>query len=258
MLRECTSDGGRESHSNGSAARDRDSVFSSNHSAESGGNTPAGAESAPMHSGTEESVSNSSTAESVVSAPEAGPSGRAAHELLTFLLVRKYSRLREGRTRGETQRLQEMAMTTIDETVCALGQQARDVQGGVWALLAEAPQDSGKCGVSTPLGTAIREVEKATESNAAIDKSEYRELWLKSDRTELHKLWDPGTFTPVDEVPAGCKVIGCKFVRTWKGNERGEVVKPKSRLVALGYSQTEASTTLKHFHPLPPPRLLNY
>ena len=64
-------------------------------------------------------------------------------------------------------------------------------------------------------------------------------MWLESDQTEPHKLWDAGTFTPVDEVPAGHKVNGCKFVRTWKGNELGEVFKPKSRLVALGYSQTK-------------------
>ena len=51
----------------------------------------------------------------------------------------------------------------------------------------------------------MREVEKAPELNAAIERSEYRELWLESDRTELHKLWDAGTFAPVDEMPAGTR-----------------------------------------------------
>ena len=60
----------------------------------------------------------------------------------------------------------------------------------------------------------MREVEQAPESNAAIEESEYRELWLESGPTELHKLWDAGTFTPVDEVLAGHKVIRCKLVRT--------------------------------------------
>ena len=54
ILRERTSDGGGKFCSNGSAARDRDSVFSTNHSGESRGHTPAGAESVPTHSGTEE------------------------------------------------------------------------------------------------------------------------------------------------------------------------------------------------------------
>ena len=40
LLREYTSVGEREPCSTGSAARDRDSVFSSNHSGESGGHTP--------------------------------------------------------------------------------------------------------------------------------------------------------------------------------------------------------------------------
>ena len=51
----------------------------------------------------------------------------------------------------------------------------------------------------------MREVEKAPELSATIEKSEYRELWLESDRTELQKLWDAGTFTPVDEMPAGTR-----------------------------------------------------
>ena len=189
---ECTSDCGREYCSNGSTARDRNSVFSSNHSGESRGHTPAGAESVPTHSGAEESSSSSSTAESVISAPEADPSGRAAHELRDFLPGQESCPLREGRTRGETRRLQEMAMKAIDEAVCAHCGQARDVQEDAWALIAEAPQDSGKCGVSVPLGTLMRGVEKAAESNAAVEKSECRELWLGSDRKELHKLWDAG------------------------------------------------------------------
>ena len=102
ILRECTSDGGRESYSNGSAARDKDSVFSFNHSGESEGHTPAGAESVTVHFGTEESSSSSSTAESIVIDPRAGPSGRAAYELRDFFSGHDSSRLRERRTRGET------------------------------------------------------------------------------------------------------------------------------------------------------------
>ena len=72
-------------------------------------------------------------------------------------------------------------MAVIDEAVCALDRQARDVQKDDWALLAKAPQYSGKCGISVPLGTLMREVEEAPESNAAIEKSEYRELWMESN-----------------------------------------------------------------------------
>ena len=85
ILRECTNDGGRESCFNGSAVRDRDSVFSSSLIGESGGHTLDVAESVPTDSGAEESSSGSSTAESIVSTPEAGPSWRAAHESRDFL-----------------------------------------------------------------------------------------------------------------------------------------------------------------------------
>ena len=112
-----------------------------------------------------------------------------------------------------------------------------------------------KVGFSVPLGTLIREAEKVPESNAAIEKPEYREMWLKSDRTELHKLWDVSTFTPV-EVPARHKVIGCMFVRTWKGNELGEVVKPQLRLVGLGYSQIEDVNYFETFSSTPSPSFI--
>ena len=54
-------------------------------------------------------------------------------------------------------------------------------------------------------------------------------------------------------MPAGHKVIGCKFLRVWKGNELGEVIKPKSRLVSLGYSQTEDVNYFETFLPTPSP-----
>ena len=54
-------------------------------------------------------------------------------------------------------------------------------------------------------------------------------------------------------MPAGHKGIDCKFVRTWKGNKRGEVVKPQSGLVALVHSQTEDVNCCETFSPTPSP-----
>ena len=42
-------------------------------------------------------------------------------------------------------------------------------------------------------------------------------------------------------------------VRTWKDNELEVVVKPKSRLVALGHSQTEDVNCCEMFSPTPSP-----
>lgn len=36
-------------------------------------------------------------------------------------------------------RLEEVAMAALEEDVCALGQQTRDVHNDSWALLAEVP-----------------------------------------------------------------------------------------------------------------------
>ena len=108
------------------------------------GHTPAGAESVPRTLGPKRAHRVRQDRREYRQAPEAGPSGRAAHDRREFLPDQESSRLREGRTRGDTRRLQEMAMTTSDEAVYAVGQQgqqALDVQEDYWALLAEAPQD---------------------------------------------------------------------------------------------------------------------
>ena len=54
-------------------------------------------------------------------------------------------------------------------------------------------------------------------------------------------------------MPAGHKVIACNFARTRKDNELGEVIKPRSRLVALGYSQTEDVNLFETCSPTPTP-----
>ena len=144
ILRDSTSVGGCESCLNGSAARDRDSVFSSNHSGESGAIPRPVPRACPRTLGPKRAHRVRQDRREYRQAPEAGPSGRAAHDRREFLPDQESSRLREGRTRGDTRRLQEMAMTTSDEAVYAVGQQgqqALDVQEDYWALLAEAPQD---------------------------------------------------------------------------------------------------------------------
>jgi hypothetical protein len=58
---------------------------------------------------------------------------------------------------------------------------------------------------------------------------------------EESKVWE------LVDPPPGCKPIGTKWV--WKNDEgeKGEVVRNKSRLVALGFSQKEAIRILLAF-----------
>ena len=159
MLRECTSDGGRESCSTGSAGTG--TQFQLQPQRRERGSYPCRYRERAHALWNRRELIVSSDAESVVSAPEADPSGREAHELREFFSwARILSTQRGARERRDAMSTQENTMTAIAEAVCALGRQARGVQGDAWALLAEASHDWGKCGASVPrlMGTLMREV----------------------------------------------------------------------------------------------------
>jgi len=53
----------------------------------------------------------------------------------------------------------------------------------------------------------------------------------KIESTESNNTWE------LTDLPAGCKKIGVKWIYKTKLNEKGEIEKYKSRLVAKGYAQ---------------------
>jgi hypothetical protein len=61
------------------------------------------------------------------------------------------------------------------------------------------------------------------------------------ERNQVWELVDP---------PPGCKLIGTKWVWKNKEEEKGEVVRNKSRLVAQGYSQKEGIDYEETFAPV--------
>ena len=63
--------------------------------------------------------------------------------------------------------------------------------------------------------------------------------WAEAIAEEEKSLADNGTFTPVD-VPAGTKLLDCKWVFKRKRDQTGAVVRYKVRLVAKGFRQLEA------------------
>jgi hypothetical protein len=67
----------------------------------------------------------------------------------------------------------------------------------------------------------------------------------KLDNFERHQVWE------LVDPPAGCKLIGTKWVWKNKEGEKGEVVRNKSRLVAQGFSQKEGIDYEETFAPVP-------
>ena len=67
-------------------------------------------------------------------------------------------------------------------------------------------------------------------------KSEYREEFMLAEKIELKTIRDHGTIKFVPEKPNSHK-LKTRMVYDIKSDEKGEVVKFKARLVALGYDQ---------------------
>lgn len=70
-----------------------------------------------------------------------------------------------------------------------------------------------------------------------------------SMRSEMQSLEDTGTWS-ICQLPTGKHPVGCKWVNTYKFNPDGTVERPKSCLVAKGYTQLEGLDYLDTFSPV--------
>ena len=67
--------------------------------------------------------------------------------------------------------------------------------------------------------------------------------------SEMNFLEDTGTWS-ICQLPPGKHPVGCKWVNMYKFNPDGTVERPKSRLVAKGYTQLEGLGYLDTFSPV--------
>lgn len=65
----------------------------------------------------------------------------------------------------------------------------------------------------------------------------------------MNSLEDTGTWS-ICQLPPGKHPVGCKWVNTYKFNPDGTVERPKSHLVAKGYTQLEGLDYLDTFSPV--------
>ena len=69
---------------------------------------------------------------------------------------------------------------------------------------------------------------------------------------DFKRLIDLNAFEIVDVVPDGVNVVVCaRWLFAWKKNKDGNIMKPKARLVARGFSQVHIANFSEHM-----PRLL--
>jgi hypothetical protein len=62
------------------------------------------------------------------------------------------------------------------------------------------------------------------------------QIWRQSTIEEITSPAENETWNLVQKLPSD-KFMGCKWIFKWKVNEKGEPERPKSRLVAKGYTQ---------------------
>ncbi|CAM9346201.1 unnamed protein product [Ascophyllum nodosum] len=70
-------------------------------------------------------------------------------------------------------------------------------------------------------------------------------------RAEFKGLVGLNTFEFVDIVPDGVNVVSARWVFAWKVDKDGNIVKPKARLVARGFSQVHTVDFLETYAPTP-------
>ena len=70
-------------------------------------------------------------------------------------------------------------------------------------------------------------------------------------KAEFKGLGTLNAFEFIDVVPDGVNVVSARWVFAWKVNKDGNIVKPKARLVARGFSQVYTVDFLENYAPTP-------
>ena len=79
-------------------------------------------------------------------------------------------------------------------------------------------------------------------SFADVKRSQYQDVWNDSNAFRRLEKW---------ELPNNTNVLTGKWVRNWKTADRGNVIKPKSRMVARGFGQIHNVDFSETFVPTP-------
>ena len=106
--------------------------------------------------------------------------------------------------------------------------------------LEQALQVDFEASVEMPTGK-MQDLQSPPTAQEEMHRSPFRKMFQPSEKVELNGLLDVGCFQVVDEkdAPKGRKVVGSRWVRTYKGDGHGSCSKTKSRGVAKGFTQVQ-------------------
>ena len=94
--------------------------------------------------------------------------------------------------------------------------------------------------VDMPTGK-IQDLPPPPTTQEELSRSPFRKAFGRSQKVELNGLLAVGCFKVIDEkiMPKDWKVVGSRWVHTYKGDGFGNCLKTKPRVVAKGFTQVQ-------------------
>ena len=113
---------------------------------------------------------------------------------------------------------------------------------------------SEEFGLAAVEDITIGHISEVEEPPLCVDDVKYNNVggvWEDAMRAEFKGLAGLNAFEFVDVVPDGVNVVSARWVFAWKEDKDGNIVKPKARLVARGFSQVHTVDFLETYAPTP-------
>ena len=143
----------------------------------------------------------------------------------------------KGRKRAEERRSKNTAQTSLvseeDELDIALHVEEKNT-------LEQALQVDIETSVKMPTGK-MQDLPPPLTTQEEVHRSPFRQAFEHSQKVELDGLLTVGSFKVVDnkDVSKDQKVVGFRWVHTYKGDGHGNCLKTKSRVNAKGFTQVQ-------------------
>ena len=99
----------------------------------------------------------------------------------------------------------------------------------------------------------VSNIEDPPISFADVERPQYQNIWNDADYAEFSGLGNWNIFRRLQkgQLPKNATVVTEKWVRKWKTDDRGNVIKPKSRMTARGFGEIDNVGFSKTFAPSP-------
>ena len=104
-------------------------------------------------------------------------------------------------------------------------------------LLAMAAEQQPELSTPSPIGITHSKVESPPHTVAGVEQSVYRKGWEQAMQSEFEGHIKMGTFSMVDGVPEGRKLVISKWCFDYKSDKKRNITKFKTTVVIRGFTQ---------------------